>query len=155
MGELDVRIVRLGPQRLAFARAFGISPEEEAIGRLLAWAGPKGLLDGPRGFHLFGANDPPPKRLGGEHGYFFGVTVPRGVRASGGIKVRDLPPATYAVVRFKGIENITTTWRALYDWVEGSEEYRLVGHGLEEMLTPLDKPLNEWVFDLWVPVGKK
>ena len=155
MGDIDVRIVRLGPQRLAFAHASGRSPEEEAIGRFLAWAGPKGLLDGPREFHLFGANDPPPKKLGDEYGYSFGVTVPEGVKVTGGIKVKDIQAAKYAVVRLKGIENITSTWRALYDWLEASEEYRLVGHGLEEFLTPLDRPLNEWMFDLWAPVGPR
>jgi len=155
MGDIDVRVVRSGPQRLAFARATGGSPEEEAIGRLLAWAGPEGLLDDPRGFHFFGANDPPPRRPGDEYGYFFGVTVPEGVEATGDIMVKDLPAATYAVTRFKGLENITGTWRALYDWVEGSQEYRLAGHGLEEPLTPLDRPPSEWVFDLWLPVAPR
>lgn len=146
---MDVRIVRADPMRLAFARAFGASPEEEAIERLLAWAGPRGLLEGPR--HLFGANDPPPSEPGGEYGYYFGLTVPRDVEPGEGVPVRDLPAATYAVTRVRGVEAIPDGWRGLYDWVEASA-YRVADHGLEELLSPPEGPVEGWTFDLWLPV---
>jgi len=34
-------------------------------------------------------------------------------------------------------------------------EYKLVGHGPEELLTLVDRPLNECVFDLWLPIEVK
>ncbi len=138
--------------RLAFAHAFGVSPEEEAIAALLGWAGPAGLLDGPRGFHLFGANDPPPGGPGEGYGYYFGVTVPEGVAVAEGIEVRDLPAATYAVTRVRGVMAITDAWRALYDWVEESHGYQVAGHGMEELLSPPEDPVDEYTFDLWLPV---
>jgi len=148
---MEVRIVRAGPMRLAYAHAFGASPEEEAIERLMAWAGPRGLLGGLRDYHLFGANDPPPSEPGGEYGYYFGVTVPREVEAGEGVSVRDLPEGTYAVTRVRGVMGITDAWRELYDWV-GASGYRVAGHGLEELLSPLDGPVEGWAFDLWLPV---
>lgn len=152
---MDVRMVRAGPTRLAFVHAFGDSPEEEAIGALLGWAGPVGLLDGPRGFHLFGANDPPPGGPGEAYGYFFGVTVPDGVELAEGIGLRDLPAATYAVTRVRGVMAITDAWRALYAWVEGSDGYEVAGHGLEELLSPPGDPVDEWTFDLWLPTEER
>ncbi len=46
MHELDVGIVRLEPMRVASFRGFGTSPEHEAARKLIAWAKPRGLLDG-------------------------------------------------------------------------------------------------------------
>ncbi len=148
---MEVRIVRGGPWRLAYAHALGASPEEEAIERLVAWAGPRGLLEGLRDRHLFGANDPPPSGPGDEYGYYFGVTVGGDVEPGEGVSVRDLLEATYAVTRVRGVEGITDAWRGLYDWV-GASAYRVAGHGLEELLSPLDGPVEGWTFDLWLPV---
>ena len=44
MADLDVRIERLEPMRVASARELGESPEPKAWEKMRAWAEPKGLL---------------------------------------------------------------------------------------------------------------
>ena len=60
MSELDVRIVKLEPMRVASAHALGESPEHDAIEKLIAWAKPKGLLEDPEKHRVFGFNNPDP-----------------------------------------------------------------------------------------------
>ena len=45
MSELDVRIVKLEPMRVASLWGYGPEPETIAWEKLRAWADPKGLLD--------------------------------------------------------------------------------------------------------------
>lgn len=162
MADLDVRIVQMGAKRLAYVQEFGTvmgEPEKVAWSKLRRWARAKGLTAGPSGFHYFGANDPPPMKEGDRYGYFSGVTVPPEVNPDGDVKVKVLPASTYAVVRFKGLDNIGSMWRALYDWVDRSGKWSIAGHGLEELLTPtdtdeVDKSPEAMVFDLWLPICK-
>ena len=163
MADLDVRIVQMGARRLAYVQEFGTvtgEPEKVAWSKLGRWVRAKGLTVGPSGYHYFGANDPPPTKDGDRYGYFSGVTVPQGVNPEGDVKVKVLPASTYAVVRFKGIDSIGSMWQALYNWVEKSGEWSIAGHGLEELLTPVDtddvgKYPKTMVFDLWLPICKR
>ena len=163
MGMPDIRIVTMGAQRFAYVHEFGTRSgemERTASAKLRRWAKAEGLLDAPRGFHYFGANDPPPVKDGDRYGYFSGMTVPAGTKASGEVKVRDIAPATYAVLRFKGLYRIGEMWQTLYGWAEKSREWKVAGHGLEEILAPLegevvDAEPERMVFDLWLPVEKK
>lgn len=162
MADLDVRIVQMGERRLAYVQEFGTvmgEPEKLAWSKLGRWARAKGLTAGPSGYHYFSANDPPPMKEGDRYGYFSGVTVPPEVEPEGDVKVKVLPSSTYAVVRFKGLDNIGSMWKALYDWVEKRGEWSIAGHGLEELLTPVDtddvdKSPETMVFDLWLPICK-
>ncbi|MDD4308505.1 MAG: GyrI-like domain-containing protein [Thermoplasmata archaeon] len=163
MERLDVRIVHMESQRLAYAHEFGTEMgvhERAASKKIRTWARERKLLDGPRGYHYFGANDPPPMKEGDRYGYFSGVTVPPDTKPEGDIKVRELPASFYAVVRFKGLENIGRMWHALYTWVQKSSDWSVAGHGLEEVLAPsdtliIDEHPETMVFDLWLPVVKK
>jgi hypothetical protein len=56
MADLDVRIERLLPTRVAWVRVVGCSPEQEAWSQLSAWARPMRLLDDPVGHPVFGFN---------------------------------------------------------------------------------------------------
>jgi len=162
MGSLDVRIVQMGAKRLAYVQEFGTvmgEPEKLAWSKIRRWARTKGLTAGPSGYHFFGANDPPPLREGDRYGYFSGVTIPPGVEPDGDVKVKALPSSTYAVVRFRGLDNIGTVWQALYDWVGKSDEWSVAGHGFEELLTPMDaedvaESPETMVLDLWLPICK-
>ena len=60
MEELNVRIVRLAPMRVASAYGFGPSPEEIAWQTLLDWAKAGGLLDVEPAPRFFGFNNPNP-----------------------------------------------------------------------------------------------
>ena len=44
MSDLDVRIVKLEPMRVASVRAVSESPEVDAWSKLRSWAEPKGFL---------------------------------------------------------------------------------------------------------------
>ena len=46
MSDLDVKIIKLEPMRLASAHGFGKSPEGLAAGRMNAFLKKKGLLEG-------------------------------------------------------------------------------------------------------------
>ena len=163
MSGSDIRIVQMSAKRLAYVQEFGTvmgQPEKLAYSKLRKWAREKRLIAGPSGYHYFGANDPPPMKKGDRYGYFSGVTVPLGVEPDGDVKVKVLPASTYAVVRFKGLDNIGPMWQALYKWVENSGGWSIAGHGLEELLAPMDvedidKFPETMVFDLWLPICKK
>lgn len=160
MEGLDVRIVQMGAKRLAYVQEFGTvmgEPENLAWSKLRRWARAKGLTTGPTGYHYFGANDPPPMKEEDRYGYFSGVTVTPAVEPEGDVKVKVLPASTYAVVRVKGLDNIGSMWQALYDWVDKSSEWRVAGHGLEELLAPVDtddigKSPGTVLLDLWLPI---
>ena len=47
MSEIEVRILKLEPMRVATVWGFGQEPEIIAYNKLDAWAGPKGLRDDP------------------------------------------------------------------------------------------------------------
>ena len=47
MSDLEVRIIKLEPMRLASFWGFGESPETIAWEKLISWAKPKGLLENP------------------------------------------------------------------------------------------------------------
>ena len=81
MGELDVRIVKLEPMRVASAYGFGTSPEEEAWGKLLAWARAKDLLN--EDVRFFGFNNPNPSPGSPNYGYEQWMTVGQDVEPEG------------------------------------------------------------------------
>ena len=62
MSELDVRIIKLEPMRVASLYGFGEQPETEAWEKLVAWGEPKGYLDEHKKHRtrIFGFNNPDP-----------------------------------------------------------------------------------------------
>ena len=60
MDDVNVRISRLEPMRVASVLGFGTEPEIEAWGKLIVWAKPLGLLDQPDQYFIFGFNHPEP-----------------------------------------------------------------------------------------------
>ena len=58
MDNTAIRIVKLEPFRAASFYGFGTSPEEQAFGKLQAWAGPHGYLDDLAQHRIFGFNNP-------------------------------------------------------------------------------------------------
>ena len=146
-----VRIVTAGPFRVAAFNAFGVGPEPRAYEELSAWARPRGLLDDPSSYLLFGRNDPPPPPEGGEYGYRYMLTLPEGTGAEQGVVVEELPRATYAVVR-SGIRDMGARWLMLYEWAQG-KGYEVSDHGVEEHLAlPEGEAVETLAFDLWLPV---
>ncbi len=83
MNELDVRIVRLEPMRVASFHGFGTSPEHEAARKLIAWAKPGSLLDAPNKHRIFGFDNPCPSPGSPNYGYEFWITIEPYVKPEG------------------------------------------------------------------------
>ena len=155
MSELDVRIVRLEAMRVASVHAYSASPEGEAWDKLIAWAGPKGLLDDPEAHRIFGFDNPSPGPGSPNYGYEFWMVVGPDVEPEGEIKVKDFGGGLYAVTRCKGVMNIGPTWRRLIGW-RANSKYRFAHHQcLEEHIGPVaDGPqdVDELVMDLYMAI---
>lgn len=156
MTEWEVRIVRLEPMRVASVHGFGEQPEYAAWDKLIAWAGPQGLLKHPEQPRIFGFNNPDPSPGSPNYGYEFWIAVGPDVEAGGEAQIKEFSGGLYAVTRCRGPHTITETWQKLATWCEDSKyEY---GHHqwLEEHLGPVDTPHNdeEMVLDLYLPIAE-
>jgi len=156
MTDLDVRIVRLEPMRVASALGFGESPEGLAWDKLLAWYKASGLAQDGKLHRFFGFNNPNPSAGSPSYGYEVWVTVDEGVQPEGEIKLKSFAGGLYAVTRceVKGDpgELIPAAWQRLVRWHESSR-YGMGRHQwLEEHIGLVDTPSAEFVLDLYLPV---
>ncbi len=154
MSELDVRIVKLEPMRVASAHGFGESPEPQAWDKLLTWAESKGLLADREAVRFFGFNNPSPSPGSPNYGYEQWMTVGSDVEAEGEIEIKEFPGGLYAVARCEGLDNIGEMWQRLVLWGDDSPHKKGHHQCLEEFLSPLDvmdQP-DQYVFDLYLPI---
>jgi DNA gyrase inhibitor GyrI len=157
MGQLQVRIVRLEPVRVASAHGYGEAPEDQAWKTILAWAEAEGLLEDPSAVRFFGFNNPNPHPGSPNYGYEQWITVGPEVKVSGEVELKDFPGGLYAVTRCQGIPEIAPTWKKLVTWFESSAYKRAYHQWLEECLSPPtdpELPLEEYVFDLYLPIAE-
>ncbi len=153
MRELDVKIVEMGPMRVASAHGFGESPEALAWEKILAFAGAKGLDTDE--IRFFGFNNPNPSPGSPNYGYEQWMTVGPEVEAEGDIVIKEIPARRYAVTGFTGLENIGRVWQELVLWFEDSP-YKKPPHWcecLEELLGGPAGPTETWVFNLYLPIA--
>ena len=111
----SVEIKELAPKRLVFLRHVGPYNEVGATwGRLMMWAGMRGLL-GP-GTEMLGlSHDDPDITPSGKIRYDAAVVVTRPVQPEGEFGVMDLPGGKYAVITHKGpYEKLSETYRRFY-----------------------------------------
>lgn len=155
MEELQVRIVRVAPMRVATVQAIGASPETDAWNKLMAWARPKGL-DDLKAHRIFGFNDPMPSAESQEYGYRYWLTVGPETASDDQVEVKDFSGGQYAVtrceVRGDPVQAIPSTWEQLAQWSEKSGHKMGSHQWLEEHLTPPDSPSAEWDMDLYLPI---
>ncbi len=156
MADIEVRIIRLEPMRVASVNAYGESPELAAWDRLLNWAEPMGLLDEAGGSRIFGFNNPDPSPGSPNYGYEFWIAVGREVQSDDVAEIKEFGGGLYAVTRCKGAHTITDTWHRLATWLENSQ-YEFGRHQwLEEHIGPAVTPLSieELVLDLYAPIAE-
>jgi AraC family transcriptional regulator len=118
MSELEVRIEKLGPMRVAHTIAVSESPETDAWEKLTAWAKPKGLMDDIEQHKLYGFNNPNPSPGKKEYGYEVWVTVGDDIKPEGEIGVKEFEGGLYAVASItaqKG-EDIMEAWNKMCAW---------------------------------------
>ena len=153
MSELKVRIVQLEPMRVACVSGFSETPEDDAWKALRAWAQPKGLLDDPKAYRIFGYNNPDPSPGSPNYGFDLWITVGPDVEAEGEAKIIEFPGGLYAVTRCQGIDNLGKVWKQLITWREESKYKRAHHQWLEECLSPpVTTPPDKLVFDLYLPI---
>ena len=153
MSELDVKIVKLEPMRVASAYGYGPQPEGVAADKMVAFLKAKGLLEeyGTKIKH-FGFNNPSPSAGSPNYGYEVWVTVPPEVEPEGDIRIVEFAGGLYAVTRFTNLELIGQTWGEMVKWRDASP-YKMGYHQwLENLLNPLEKDFSKYTFDLYMPI---
>jgi DNA gyrase inhibitor GyrI len=155
---MEIKIVTLEPMRIASVYGFGPSPETEAWSRLMAWARPKGLLDGPELPRIFGFNNPNPSPGSPNYGYEFWITVGPEVMPDDGVRIVEFSGGMYAVARLPEFRDLETTipkaWKELIAWI-GDSRYRGANRQwLEEHFVSVDNVEQVVSLDLFAPVAE-
>jgi AraC family transcriptional regulator len=165
MSDIEVRIVKLPPMRMASVHGFGKEPENAAHAKLKAWAGPKGYLKDLAHHRVFGFNNPNPSPSSPNYGYELWITVGPEVQPEEDVRIGDFRGGLYAVTRVleqgDPYQTIPSAWKRLYNWCENSK-YKCGSHQwLEEHLRTADLPesqkagetvAGEWTLDLYQPI---
>lgn len=153
MSKLEVRIVEMGPMRVACAHGFGASPEAQATEKMMAFLARHGLeFDDVR---WFGFDNPGPSPGSPNYGYDVWVPVSPNIDGDDGVQILDFEGGLYAVTRFKGLSHIGDTWQRLVHWREDSSYEKGCHQWLENLLTDPRTPSDEFVLDLdWTGVWK-
>jgi AraC family transcriptional regulator len=156
VSNLEVRIVKLEPMRIASALGFGQQPEAEAWALLWTWIEAHGLYEQIGAHRFFGFNNPSPSPASPNYGYEQWLTVDRDATPNGNVKIKDFAGGLYAVARLKGIPN-PEFWQKLVRWREESKYKAAYHQWLEECLTPtiqLTGPEDTMEFDLYLPIAE-
>jgi len=155
MSNIEVRVVKLPPMRVACVNGFGAGPEGMAFDKMKAWAATHNLLGKP--YRLFGYNNPNPSPGSPNYGYDVWITVDESVQTDGEARIIDFPGGLYAVTRLE-VKNpgddIPITWQKLVKWMENSK-YRHGRHQwLEEHICALEEmsDAQHFTLDLYLPI---
>jgi AraC family transcriptional regulator len=155
MSEIEVRVIKLPPMRVATINAYCEEPENQAFQKMLAWARAHNLLDKP--YRTFGFDNPTQSPGTPNRGYDVWLTVDEMVQADGEIRIVDFPGGLYAVTRVavkNPWEDIPGTWQKLVKWRESSKYHEARHQWLEEHIGPLDIMGGDQPFtlDLHLPI---
>jgi AraC family transcriptional regulator len=151
----DVEVKELAPMRIVFLRHVGPYGEVGATwGRLMAWAGMRGLLG--LGMMMIGIvhDDPdvtPPDKVR----YDAAVTVSRPVQPEGEFGVMDLPGGRYAVVTHRGpYEELGKVYQQFYGgWLPQSGYALRDTPAFEQYInSPRDTKKEDLVTRIHVPI---
>ncbi len=159
MTDLDVRIVRLEPMRVAWIRIVSETPEHDAWEKLRPWAEALGLLENPKEHPVFGFNNPNPSLERKEYGYEFWIRVDPGFESRSDIGVKDFDGGLYAVATCQLIGdpsgNVPEIWKKLWDWTQASEKYQWRRtHELEHPHDP-QAAEQDFLLDLYLPIAER
>jgi DNA gyrase inhibitor GyrI len=146
----QVEIVRLSPLQVASFYGFGPEPEAEAAGKLLAWAEPRGLLDGGVTRRVFGFNHPSPAAGSPNYGYELWLELKEDDPRAPEVKTFD--GGLFAVARCRGVPAVPDTWRALVTALEDSSYAMAPGQCLEQHTGDLRGSIDALEFALYQPV---
>ena len=151
MRELDVRIVRLDPMRVAVSHGFGPSPEGIAWDKLRGWIKATGLK--PEEHRFFGFNNPDPSPGSPNYGYEQWIAVGTDVQPEGDITIKAFGGGLYAVTRCK-LPQIGEAWKQLVAWRDDSQYKGGHHQWLEECISPIDTSFDDLVMDIYLPIAE-
>ena len=161
-----IRIVELPATRVvSFHVPSSVTPEEEAYGMLHAWGEARGILSQPTVFQIFGFNHPFAP-MGQPRGYELWITIPDDYDPGADVAVKRFAGGKYAMATIIGIESIGPVVQMLHDWVAASDEYESAYPAsfnvdvdpmpdLEQVVSPLDLPPEQYRLDYYVPIRDK
>lgn len=155
MSEFTVEIRDLDEMTVVSALGFGKEPELEAWDSIARFADEMGINVTDGSHRFFGFNNPHPSPGSPEYGYEQWITIDPSIEVKEPLVKKVIPAGRYAVTRFRGLQHITDSWRNLFGWFEESR----LGPGpatdesLEELRSPISLPVEEWEFDLYLPVA--
>jgi predicted enzyme related to lactoylglutathione lyase/DNA gyrase inhibitor GyrI len=149
--QLNVRVEKLEPMRVARFHARDHHPEALAWTRLREWAEPQGLLKDPAAHPIFGFNNPGPSAPSDEYGYEVWIRIDVEMAVAGGVEALEFPGGWYAALTHAGLPN-PEVWMQLLNWVRCSPHAHRHAHELEHPRNPL-APESERVFDLYLPIN--
>jgi DNA gyrase inhibitor GyrI len=152
MTDLDVRIVRLAPMRVAASLGFGPEPEARAWQALMDWARANDLPADPAATRFFGFNNPSPSAGSPNYGYEQWMTVGPNPRGGANVKIKDVPGGVYAVLHCEDLSVIGERWQQLVTWVDNSAYHMSPMQCLEECLNPLEAGPARSRFELYLPI---
>ena len=155
MGNLNVRVERLEPMRVAAVRRISETPERDAWEQLRSWAESNGLLAHPERHPVFGFNNPPPSKGRKEYGYEMWMRVDPGVSGGERIEPKNFPGGLYAVTSCKLVGDpqgtVAEVWHKLLKWIRDNNYRWRKTHELERIHNPL-APEQEIILDLYLPI---
>jgi DNA gyrase inhibitor GyrI len=154
--ELNVRVVRLEPMRVACVNGYGEGPEGIAFNKMRAYVKEKGLNRDGKVHRFFGFNNPNPSAGSPNYGYDVWVTVDADTQSEGEVKVFEFPGGLYAVLSIRPVtgEEIPSAWQKLVTWLENSP-YRGARHQwLEEHIGNIELEFPNLTLDLYLPIAE-
>lgn len=154
MKQFEVHIEKLDPMRVVVFRGYSTQPEMEAHHLAVAYAKANGLVDEDNCVKTFGFNKPAPwVTKDDEYGYELWVVVGAELEVPPYLRVKEFPGATCAVTQIERLADIGAAWEYLYQWVGDNQDYEHAHlDGLEQVLSPLGTPEEDYVFKLYLPV---
>ncbi|MFX1534906.1 MAG: effector binding domain-containing protein [Promethearchaeota archaeon] len=159
--DLEVRIVRLEPMRVASVRVISETPENDAWEKMRAWAEPRGLLDDLEQHPVFGFNNPDPSPERKEYGYEFWIRIGSDLESDGEVEIKQFEGGLYAVTtcnlyedmqsEFFQTEGWMPSWKNLVQWVKSSK-YEFGKHQHLEKAHDPNAAEKDFILDLYCPI---
>lgn len=152
---MKVEIKEVPEMRVAFVRHVGPYEEcSQAWEKLLAWAGPSGLLGG--GTRFIGvSHDDPEVTASDKNRYDACITIDAGVEAPVGIAIRTVGGGRFAMATHNGpYEKLSETYAALCgQWApQSSHELRSMPCLEEYLNTPSETEPEDLLTDVYIPI---
>lgn len=154
MKKFEIHVEKLDAMRVVVFRGYSTKPEMEAHRLAMAFAKEKELVDNDNCVKTFGFNKPAPwVTKEDEYGYELWVVVDDELDVPPYLPVKDFPGAKCAVTQIERLADIGAAWEYLYQWVGDNKDYEHAHlDGLEEVLSPLGTPEEQYAFKLYLPV---